>query len=234
MTLPRGARSIMASRREPPTSLDFFPTPPWATRAFVEFVLTPALGGDHEPADLIGRDPCCGEGHMVETLKENLCSCQGSDVFDYGRGYEVLDALEPQAFGRRCDLVAMNPPYNIAQKLVTAALEAGEFGELFWVFALVRSAWLEGETRFEQLFSKSPPDIYAPYVERVPMFRGRYDPKGRGATAYSWIGWTGGRRGYLAKPVTFIPPCRKRLETIEDIRRWCPPADAPLFEGVGA
>lgn len=34
--LPNGARAIMGSRHEPEDSLDFFPTPPWATRAHQE------------------------------------------------------------------------------------------------------------------------------------------------------------------------------------------------------
>jgi hypothetical protein len=38
-----GARAIMAARQEPADSLDFFPTPPFATRALVEHAL-PALG----------------------------------------------------------------------------------------------------------------------------------------------------------------------------------------------
>src|SRR5690606_27106177 len=38
-----GARAIAARRLEPADSLDYFPTPPWATRALIEVVL-PMLG----------------------------------------------------------------------------------------------------------------------------------------------------------------------------------------------
>jgi hypothetical protein len=40
--LPSGSTSVMARRVEPPDSLDFFPAPPWATRALCEY-----LGGAH-------------------------------------------------------------------------------------------------------------------------------------------------------------------------------------------
>jgi hypothetical protein len=43
--IPAGAGAVMAQRREPPDALDYFPTPPWATRALFEHVL-PALGID--------------------------------------------------------------------------------------------------------------------------------------------------------------------------------------------
>ena len=39
----KGLTAVMARRREPPDALDYFPTPPWATRALFRHVL-PALG----------------------------------------------------------------------------------------------------------------------------------------------------------------------------------------------
>jgi hypothetical protein len=56
---PSWARALMASRQEPSDSLDFFPTPPWGTRALIERVL-PALG--IRPTDLRGLtawEPAC-------------------------------------------------------------------------------------------------------------------------------------------------------------------------------
>jgi hypothetical protein len=37
----RGFTAVMAQRREPPDALDYFPTPPWATRALFRHVLPP-------------------------------------------------------------------------------------------------------------------------------------------------------------------------------------------------
>ena len=73
--------AVMAQRVEAPDSLDFFPTPPWATRALCEIVLREfRLGAVWEPA--------CGEGHMSETLREYAVSVFASDVHDYGRGQQ--------------------------------------------------------------------------------------------------------------------------------------------------
>lgn len=62
--LPAGGRAIMSQRLDPVDSLDFFPTPPWATRALCEVVLWP------EPIVLPLRqasvwEPAAGEGHMA-------------------------------------------------------------------------------------------------------------------------------------------------------------------------
>ena len=62
----KGFTAVMARRREPPDALDYFPTPPWATRALFRHVL-PALG-----IDAIGGvwEPACGEGHMAAVIAE--------------------------------------------------------------------------------------------------------------------------------------------------------------------
>jgi hypothetical protein len=68
----------MATRVEPRDSLDYFPTPPWATRALCEHVI-----------DIRGCsvwEPACGEGHMVGPLKQYAESVAASDVHDYGFG----------------------------------------------------------------------------------------------------------------------------------------------------
>jgi hypothetical protein len=76
-----GARSVMASRSEPDHSLDFFPTPPWATRALIEDVL-PRL--KIMPDGLSIADPACGEGHMTGVFEEYpFGRVLGTDIHDY-------------------------------------------------------------------------------------------------------------------------------------------------------
>ena len=61
--VPSGSTAVMARRVEAPDSLDFFPTPPWATRALVEHVLfRRALIDCVRLPDLVTSppDPCLG------------------------------------------------------------------------------------------------------------------------------------------------------------------------------
>ena len=219
--IPIAARSVMASRREPPDSLDFFPTPPWATRALLVHVLPAALDGMHIVS---AWDPCCGEGHMIEVLAESITITRATDVFDYGRGYPVADFLDTATtVSPAVDLISMNPPFNAAADFVLRALDQASA-----VAVLVRTQWLEGEERYTRLLRDHPPTLYAPFVERVPMVKGRWDPKASTATAYAWVVWA---HGIGPKPLFQIPPgCRRQLTRPNDAVRFGKVADAPLFD----
>lgn len=223
--IPRGAPSVMASRREPPDSLDFFPTPPWATRALLAEVLPHVLDGLHI---LTAWDPACGEGHMVEVLREEFTFARGSDVFDYGRGYEVADFLDAGTrLSPAADLICTNPPFNAAVRFALRALE-----EVSVVALLLRTAWIEGEARYDALFRDRPPTVFAPFVERVPMVRGRWDPSASTATAYAWFVWVAGA---TPRAPLWIPPGQRRARTRpDDARRFGVAVDAPLLDLVAA
>jgi hypothetical protein len=210
--------AVMANRREAPDALDFFPTPPWATRALCEHL---DRWGD------IGTetvwDPACGEGDMARPLAEHFRRVHASDVHDYGRGQDhVCDFLtkwdHPRHIYRNgVDWVITNPPFKLAEAFALMAFKVARQG----VALLVRTAFLEGGGRFERLFRPHRPDWILQFCERVPMFKGRLDPTGSTATAYCWIVWTSGiRRNIPAEPwdpthfpaFVWLPPCRSRLE----------------------
>lgn len=221
--LPSGHRSVMASRREPPDSLEFFPTPPWATRALLCHVLPQVLDGMHLCS---AWDPACGEGHMAEVLAERIAIVKATDVFDYGRGYGVADFLDPGTrVSTPVDLIAINPPFKIALAFAHRALEQASV-----VALLVRTAWLEGVSRYNGLFRDRPPTLFAPFVERVPMVKGRWDPDASTATAYAWFVWVNGAE---PRPPFWIPPGQRRSLTLPtDRERFGVKRDAPLLEAA--
>jgi hypothetical protein len=168
---------VMAQRREPPDSLDFFPTPPPATRAFFRHVL-PALG-----IETIGGvwEPACGQGHMAAVIAEFTQEpVIASDVFDYGYGTAPHDFLYDDPLTKP-SWVVTNPAFSIACEFTLRALELATEG----VAMLVRTQWIEGVGRYEKLFRDRPPALYAPFVERVPMVKGRWDPEASTATSYA-------------------------------------------------
>lgn len=230
MKKPRasGFTAVMNSCVTPPDSLNFFPTPPWAVRGFIELVLCKLIP-IAQMKQMRAHECCAGEGHMAETMRRYFGEVYASDVFDYGVGYDVEDILDPYVPLERRDVLMTNPPFPIAMEIVLRALKA----RIPNVFVVCRSNWIEGIDRYQSLFEKRPPTFIAPYVERVPMVEGRYDAGASSATSYSWFGWVQGAPS--RRPETFfIPPHRKRFEFPEDIRRWCKPAPAPLFEGDAA
>lgn len=196
--------AVMAQRVEPHDSLDFFPTPPWATRALCEHVV--GLRGH------IAWDPACGDGAMVRALGEYADAVAGSDVHDYGRGFAVHDFLMPflpEGIGAT-EWIITNPPFRLAEAFILRGLQIAEEG----VAVLVRSVFTEGVGRWESLFRVRPPAVIAQFAERVPMVKGRLDGSATTATAYCWIVWT--REPSDGTRYGWIPPCRKRLERAGD------------------
>ena len=222
--LPKGARAIMSSRQEPDDSLDFFPTPPWATRALVERVL--------QNADLLGTtladaldlkklsvwEPACGEGHIAEVLREYGDDVLATDIHDYGYGDGKIDFtsdMEAASISDRADLIITNPPFGEkSETFVLQALRQAEVG----VAMFVRLQWLETVGRYERIFKDNPPTLIAFFAERVNLCKGRWDPDGGTATAYIWLVWL---KEVDALPPFWIPPgCREALTKPDDKARF--------------
>lgn len=213
-------RAVVERRHEAPDSLDFFPTPPWATRALGEW-----LRWLYEEAGLPLAETCCwepaaGEGHMAEPLREYFGTVYASDVHDYGAGYVVgsfvgegPDVLAPpwRSAPDMVPWVISNPPFNLAEAFLMRAI-----GLQANVALLLRSVWTEGEGRYERMFKPGAflrPNHILQFSERVPMTKGRWDPDAKTATSYAWFVWEAGDVGPRETVFDWIGPGRKRALT---------------------
>lgn len=201
--------AVMQQRSEPHDSLDDFPTPPWATRALCQWIWSKRLRQEGNPLrGLTCREPAANRGHMVAPLLEFFDSVEASDVHDYGQGFPVSDYLFPGPLGV-VDWTITNPPFRLAEQFIERAAATSSCG-----FAMiVRAAFLEGQGRYERLFSKNPPSFVLQFTERVVMHKGRLAPEGSTATAYAWLVWIDGE---FPTKLEWIAPCRKRLERPSD------------------
>jgi hypothetical protein len=211
-----GARAMMGSRVEPADSLDFLPTPPWATRALMERVF-PHLGIERMTLSKYSiQEPACGEGHMSEVLREYSDQVYATDIHDYG-GYpdDVLDFLLGPEVVPYSDLIISNPPFgDKAEKFTLRAFELARVG----VAMFVPLRWLETIGRYQRLFLDRPPTLISFFVERVNLCKGRWEPDGSTATAYIWLVWI---KEWLPQPPFWIPPtCREQLSRSDDVERF--------------
>lgn len=192
------SHAVMSQRHEAHDSLDDFPTPPWAVRALCEHVI--ATDSHHDTV----LEPACNRGYMVRGLQDYFKTIKASDIHDYG-GNDLDDFLLP---GIRLvhDWIITNPPFRLAAQFADVAIERAAKG----VALLVRTAFLEGGGRYRDLFMVHRPYLIAQFAERVPMVKGRLDPRASTATSYCWIVWVPDAKS----PTEFmwIPPCRKQLE----------------------
>lgn len=215
---PAGHTSVMAHREATtPDDLDYFPTPPWAARAGGELIK------QLDPGARTCWEPAAGGGHMAWGLEHYFTDVWTSDVHAYGDHLgEVADFLgEGPAID--ADWIVTNPPFKLGEAFVRQALRRARRG----VAMLLRLVFIEGGRRY-RLFSERPPCIVAPFAERVPMVKGRWDPEASSATAYAWFIWRvpGGcpRPAWETHGLTrlqIIPPgSRQRLSRPEDLVRF--------------
>ena len=228
--------------RDPRAKLQFFPTPPWATRAFL------AAAG----IDLRGKavwEPFCGAGHMSAVLEEAGAEVHSTDIYPHGYG-EVGSFVGGGLAGdvascpwpERGDWVISNPAFSLAVEAFERGLE-----EARNVAMLLRTQWLESEERF-RLFSRERFEVWV-YSERVPMIEFSWDPAASSMTSYAWFVLREDRPQQLPGSCAFdghlIPPGAARsFSKPDDAHRFAgdPPRivtdllggraePMPLFEG---
>lgn len=200
------SHAVMAQRIEARDSPDDFPTPPWATRGLIEYVL------DNRES-LSGKsclEPACGAGHMARVLKEYFGTVWHSDAYDYGYG-PIRDFLAYPFETNSVDWVITNPPFRLSEEFVVRALKIAREG----VAILARTVFIESVGRYRNLFEQIPPTKFAQFAERVPMVKGRLDQKATTATGYAWLVWEKRSNG-AAPRLMWVPPCRKKLERATD------------------
>lgn len=208
---PNLSPAVLASRVEPADSLDDFPTPSWAARAWCEHV-----AGKDAVVDKTCWEPAANRGHMIRGLQDYFSRVHGSDIFDYGAGFPVWDFLSPHSMydEHRPDWIVTNPPFRLLRDFVQTALPIARVG----VAMLVRLQCLEGIGRFNELFAPYA-DRYAvsAFVERVSLVHGCLDPKASRPTAYCWLTiWKEAQTPEFLLSRRHIPPCRAALERASD------------------
>jgi hypothetical protein len=220
MTEQNKTHAVMSQRHEDLDSLDYFPTPPWATRALFEHILKPNFIYPQQPDDDFVKytclEPACGAGHMAKVLEEYFPEVMSCDIADYGQD-RIADFLSKDV-NEEYDFIITNPPFNLAEEFVLKALPLAK--ESTAIFA--RTQFIESVGRYERLFKQNPPTIIAQFTERVPILKGRLSATASTATSYAWFIWESDQTLFknpfpkFKTEVQWIPPTRTKLEREAD------------------
>jgi hypothetical protein len=151
---------------------DHYPTPPEVTQALVR-KLGPWLLTKHV------WEPCAGNGAMSDVLKLAVASIVTSDIVPLRADIQTLDFLEQKAMLGGSKVVITNPPFNLAEKIITHSFDIGATG-----LALVLKATYWHAKGRQALFQKHRPSIIMPLTWR-PDFMGL----GRPTMEVMWCVW---------------------------------------------
>lgn len=206
-------RAHGAGRVQNAQDLDYSPTPPWATRAFVERVLR-HLQWEKRCKFQTAWEPACGEGHIAEVLREYFRDVLATDIHEYGYGDDSVDFLQARP-SCSYDWIITNPPFeDRVLKFMKQSLALAGTG----VAMFLQLRYLEGLGRYEAIYRDYPPSLVAYFVERVPLVMGRWDPEASTTTAFMWLVWI---KGMPPQAPFWIPPgCKDQLSKPDDVKRF--------------
>lgn len=142
-------------------------------------------------------EPSCGGGHLSKRLEElghNVVSTDlvfrgygfgGVNFFDVGT--ELYKSKWPFDVLGNDYCILTNPPYKVAKDYVLHALDLVKEGQ--YVIMFLKTTFLEGKARYQELFKNQPPELILQSIERIQCVRnGDFTNafKGGGALAYAW------------------------------------------------
>ena len=231
--------AVMQQRQASRDEYDYYPTPPWGTRALCEFLLSVFYAGHEKLGDMSVLEPACGEGFMARPLSEYFNHVYAADIQDFTASFPDQNGVEDFLLDwgeshKEYDWVITNPPFIQGQAFVERALTVAKKG----VAILVRVAFLETIDRYNQLLKLYPPTIILQFVERLPMEKGKLRKEASSATAYCWLIWDCEVEDFtqteMGTRFHWLPPgTRRQLECDSDYPSWSKEvAPAPLFDGA--
>lgn len=184
---------------------DFYPTPSYCVARLLQYVQLPP-----------GRwlEPSAGEGAIIRAVKARRTDIVWTavemreecrvDLTACADVVSIADFREWRPDGRPFELVLGNPPFTLASRFISHALEVGER-----VVFLLRIGFLASEKRCSFFRKVGVPDIHI--IPDRPSFTGT----GSDATDYAWAefrpGWAGRREG----KVSILYPDTGQLSLLE-------------------
>jgi hypothetical protein len=169
---------------------DFYATPPASVEALFDNL---NMKGD------TCLEPCCGQGHISEVLKEHFKKVKSTDLVYRGYGKnKPVDFLTHNYRGKKFDWVITNPPFKHAQEFIEKALSVANNG----VAMFLKIQFLEGVKR-KEFFQKTKPRYIFVFSQRQAVMKDGLElnpatgKKWATTMCFAWYVW---ERGYYGEP----------------------------------
>lgn len=163
--------------------LDFYATSPTAITRLLE---------KHQIPRMPIWEIMAGEGNLEKPLEAAGYSVITSDIVERR---EKLDYVEDffTTTELRAPIILTNPAYSIAMETVLHSVELGAE----YIYMFLKTTFLEGQKRYEQLFSLYPPKEIWVFSgrEQCAINNDEREFQKSSAASYSWFIWEKGFRG---------------------------------------
>lgn len=131
-----------------------------------------------------------GQGHLAERLKQHGYTVECTDLIDRGYpGTKIVDFLN-EKYDFDGDIIT-NPPYKYCSEFILNALDSIPNGHKVAMFLKLQT--LEGQKRYEEIYSKYPPKTIYIYSKRKNCAKnGEFEKYPSSAVCYGWFIWVKG------------------------------------------
>lgn len=202
-----GPQGVVASTPAVDT-VSLYPTLPWGGRAGAELIkrLDPQARSVWECA--------AGFHSMAHGLREYFDQVHTSDAFDYGLGDVLYDFCSDAPPPFEADWIVTNPPFH--EDCIPTFITKGWARARRGLALLMRLGCVCGQTRYPLLYGPRGYTVQAPFIERIPILRGRCEPDGSTATEYAFFIFEKRKGGRPAIVLPFPPGTEARLTRPSD------------------
>lgn len=190
-----GASNHCADERE---AVDFYSTDPDCVNDLLEL----------EQFGNKVLEPCCGNGNIAKVLTNAGYDVTATDLYDHGYGTTGVDCFDYTNIDQ--DIIT-NPPYSLTTEFIEHMINELKSGRKMALFLKLQV--LEGQARYQKIFSQSKLKRVYVYVNRVACYKNdeRYqknedgslkldkdgNPKKIGSAAcYMWAIWEADYHGF--------------------------------------
>lgn len=138
-----------------------------------------------------------GENNLVFPLQKAGYKVITSDIIERKIKLDyVEDFLSTTQL--RAPIILTNPPYNKAKEFIIHSIELGAE----YIYMFLKTTFLEGQSRYNELFSKYPPKEIWVFTKRVQVALNNNEEefKKSSAVSYSWFIW---EKGYKGAPMIY-------------------------------
>lgn len=135
----------------------------------------------------------CGQGHLSERLRQYSYNVFATDIVNRGGVCDkIVDFLsfdEKEQFNG--DIIT-NPPYKYCTEFILKALSLIPKGNKVATFLKIQT--LEGQKRYDEIFSKYPPRTIYVFIKRIECAKNGIFINSS-AVCYAWYVWEKGYKG---------------------------------------